>query len=326
MPYNRPMFRRLALSLLLMPAAALGAGARQPVPATTAAQMAPPAPAALCETAITDAESHQTLPARVLQAIALRESGRVDPATGRVRPWPWTINYQGMGRFYDTREQAIAAVRDIQASGGQSIDVGCMQVNLMHHPDAFASLEAAFDPTTNAAYAGRFLRTLYAESGDWGVAIASYHSKTPGVGDLYRDQVLASWNTVDPSVLAHLNHMPSSLTPAFPMVIYPTTDAQLVQAWRTVPVTPPPRSPAYPRYGGAYRSFQPANVVYGDFNRRPVSKQRSKPIDMRVTYGLAIPTGALISPKGVATVTPTKPARATATAETGPGQRVVVTR
>ena len=43
----------------------------------------------------------------------------------------------------------------------RSIDIGCAQVNLMHHPDAFASLEQAFDPMANADYAARFLKQLH---------------------------------------------------------------------------------------------------------------------------------------------------------------------
>ena len=45
-----------------------------------------------------------------------------------------------------TRQQAVAAVQALQARGVRSIDVGCLQVNLMYHPIAFASLDDAFDP------------------------------------------------------------------------------------------------------------------------------------------------------------------------------------
>ena len=36
-----------------------------------------------------------------------------------------------------------------------------MQINLFHHPDAFASLDAAFDPMDNIAYGADFLRRLH---------------------------------------------------------------------------------------------------------------------------------------------------------------------
>ncbi len=74
-----------------------------------------------------------------------------------VRPWPWTINVAGQGFFFPTKALAVTAVRELLASGVQSIDVGCLQVNLMFHPAAFASLEQAFDPMANARYAARFL-------------------------------------------------------------------------------------------------------------------------------------------------------------------------
>ena len=74
----------------------------------------------------------------------------------------------------------------LQAQGMRSIDVGCMQVNLMHHPNAFASLDAAFDPVANALYAARFLNTLYGISGSWVKATAAYHSQTPAIGADYQ--------------------------------------------------------------------------------------------------------------------------------------------
>lgn len=154
---------------------------------------APADPATLCETAVTSAEFSGNLPPRLLHAISLTESGRIDPKTGAVRAWPWTINAEGEGHFFETRDDAIAAVKALQARGVQSIDVGCNQVNLMFHPRAFASLEDAFDPRSNAVYAARFLNALYAERGDWPHAIAAYHSETPALGDAYRVLVMARW-------------------------------------------------------------------------------------------------------------------------------------
>ncbi len=84
-------------------------------------------------------------------------------------------------------------MRDMQAHGIQSIDVGCGQVNLMDHPDAFASLDLAFDPQVNAAYAGKFLKELYDQTGDWTKAVAQYHSATPDIGADYQKKVLAMW-------------------------------------------------------------------------------------------------------------------------------------
>jgi prepilin-type processing-associated H-X9-DG protein len=77
----------------------------------------------------------------------------------------------------------------------QSIDVGCMQVNLMYHPRACRTLAQAFDPRANALYAGQFLNALYADGHDWSRAIALYHSDTPALGEAYRVLVLARWHS-----------------------------------------------------------------------------------------------------------------------------------
>jgi hypothetical protein len=156
-----------------------------------------PSPGALCERAIAAAEYAGRLPSRMLSAIAEEESGRREPQTGAIRPWPWTINAEGEGQFFDTKGQAVAAVQALRARGVRSIDVGCLQVNLMYHPDAFASLNDAFDPGRNADYAARFLNELYAGSHDWGHAIADYHSETPELGAAYRVLVLARWQRPD---------------------------------------------------------------------------------------------------------------------------------
>jgi hypothetical protein len=157
------------------------------------ARAAPPSPSALCEAAIHGAEHAGKTPKGMLSAIGLVESGRPDPQIGGVHPWPWTIDANGVGQFFATKADAIAAVAQLQAQGVRSIDVGCMQINLLHHPDAFASLDEAFDPAANAAYAVRFLKALYNQSRDWPTAVATYHSNTPDIAADYQRRVLAVW-------------------------------------------------------------------------------------------------------------------------------------
>jgi hypothetical protein len=164
-------------------------------PAAMAMRGAGPAtdPGELCRRAILLAEREHRLPAALLHAIARVETGRPDPRTGAPVSWPWTINAEGQGRFFDTKEAAIAAVRALQARGVSVVDVGCLQVNLHHHPRAFASLEEAFDPVANARYAGLFLTRLHQGTRNWETAAAHYHSQTPERAEAYRLKVLAAW-------------------------------------------------------------------------------------------------------------------------------------
>jgi hypothetical protein len=147
----------------------------------------------LCRAAIAQAERERGLPPRLLAAIGRVESGRRDPRTGTTHPWPWAINAEGRGSFFPDKAAAIAAVRALQAEGVRSIDIGCLQINLRHHPQAFASLEEAFDPMANARYGARFLAELQAARGDWMQAAGSYHSQTPGFAEPYRARVAAAW-------------------------------------------------------------------------------------------------------------------------------------
>lgn len=152
----------------------------------------PASPSALCRNAITAAERSTGVPDRLMQSIGAVESGRRN-TDGTVSAWPWTINAEGVGSYFATKAEAMAAVIALRTRGVRSVDVGCMQVNLMYHADAFASLEEAFDPGANARYAGRFLQTLLAKTGSWPGATAGYHSLTPEVGADYARKVLALW-------------------------------------------------------------------------------------------------------------------------------------
>ena len=194
----------LALLLAAFPNGAIAApdaaaapnAARQQRPAATntAARPAPPAlpePWGLCGAAIAAAEREAGMPAGLLGAVAKVETGRRAP-DGSVQPWPWSYNAAGDGRYAASNAEALQEVRAIQARGVRSIDIGCMQINLLHHPDAFPSLEAGFDPTTNVAYAVRLLRSLHARTGDWHQAVALYHSATPERGLIYQQRVMAA--------------------------------------------------------------------------------------------------------------------------------------
>jgi len=141
-----------------------------------------------CQRAISAAEADAGLPRGLLLAIARVESGRPQPGGG-VAPWPFAINAGGEGRFPESRDAAIAEVEALRDGGLRSVDVGCMQVNLFHHPDAFPDLEAAFDPPRNVAYAVRFLRELRQRTGSWAEAVAQYHSAEPGRGLAYHARV-----------------------------------------------------------------------------------------------------------------------------------------
>lgn len=147
-----------------------------------------------CASAAAAEEAAAGVPAKLLLAIGMVESGWTNPATGRRAPWPYSVNVDGKGYRFGSAAAATDFVRLAQASGAKFIDVGCFQIDLRDHPDAFANLEQAFDPVLNARYAAGFLSRLHARLGSWEAAAAGYHSQIPSLGLPYERLVLAVWH------------------------------------------------------------------------------------------------------------------------------------
>ncbi len=170
--------------------------------------------ASQCERAIVNGARRGGVPAEVLHAISLTETGRNQ--NGRLRPWPWAINREGKGHWFATREEALEFARASIAEGRPSFDVGCVQINYRWHGHAFPSIEEMLDPEYTATYAAQFLRTLYEERGSWSEAAGAYHSLTPEFATIYRarfDRILAGLepDALDATMMAALpGQRPSS--------------------------------------------------------------------------------------------------------------------
>jgi len=150
----------------------------------------------LCATHARTVERAEGIPPGLMQAVALAESGRWQPSTGESFAWPWTVT-SGSDTFYlRSKAEALAKVRELRAAGRTNIDVGCMQVNLRWHGEAFASLEQALEPARNVRYAADFLKRLRRETRSWGRATAHYHSRYPERGERYRSKVYRLWQQV----------------------------------------------------------------------------------------------------------------------------------
>lgn len=134
------------------------------------------------------------IPQGLLTAVSLVETGRAVGARSQLSPWPWTINVNGQGKFFETKDEAVAETRKLIDEGQRSVDIGCMQVNLRYHPNAFKSLDEAFDPAANTAYGAQFLNSLHAAQGSWDKAIERYHSSDDNRREAYREKVLSLWN------------------------------------------------------------------------------------------------------------------------------------
>ena len=168
--------------------------ATAPAQANTPDQSGPqPGP---CAVAIKVAEKARSIPMHLLQAISLTESGRWSEHHNAFIAWPWTVMAEGRGRYLPSKEAAVAEVKALQARGITNIDVGCMQVNLYYHGSAFGSLEEAFDPIHNVAYATAFLLDLRKRRSSWTKAVQEYHSTNRERQTAYQGRVMANWDAL----------------------------------------------------------------------------------------------------------------------------------
>lgn len=151
----------------------------------------------ICLQATQTMEKNYNIKKHLLTTIASVESGRWNEKTQQKQAWPWTINAQGKGYFFNTKAEAVHKAKELQAQGIKSFDVGCMQVNMLYHGKEFKSIEEAFDPMRNVEYAAKFLTNLYENNNhDWLKAAMSYHSTSPKKAQRYRKKIVEAFETV----------------------------------------------------------------------------------------------------------------------------------
>lgn len=136
------------------------------------------------------------VPADVLFAVCLQESGK--RWQDKHLPWPWTLNIQGKGQYFDTPVDAQRQLLDVIHSGSCRVDIGLCQVHWCAHKKHFAAPSQLLNPYVNLNYAAKLIRSEYdytqrAGNADWWVAVGRYHSRNPTLANRYRERVKARW-------------------------------------------------------------------------------------------------------------------------------------
>ena len=153
--------------------------------------------ALVCMEATQKFEKKYQIKEHLLTTISSVETGRWNEQKQQSIAWPWTINDQGKGRFFASKAEAVREVKRLQAKGIKSIDVGCMQINLYYHADAFDSVEDALDPQKNVEYAAQFLKKLHKrKKGDWIKAAMAYHSSIPLKAKRYKNKLASAYQSI----------------------------------------------------------------------------------------------------------------------------------
>src|SRR5690606_26966573 len=102
--------------------------------------LASPAP---CEAEILSASSRYGVPAGILYAVGLAETGRKGSLNA------WALNIEGRAVFARSAQDALREFDKARKSGARPIDLGCMQIN-HHYPAApFSSVREMLAPRRN---------------------------------------------------------------------------------------------------------------------------------------------------------------------------------
>jgi soluble lytic murein transglycosylase-like protein len=123
-----------------------------------------------CEAEILRAADRYGIPAGILYAVGLTETGN----KGSLQPN--ALNIEGKAVFPKSRAEALADFEAARRDGKTLIDLGCMQINHRYHGAAFGSIGEMLDPRRNVDYAARFLASLHARHETWSMAVARYHA------------------------------------------------------------------------------------------------------------------------------------------------------
>ena len=153
------------------------------IPALTdAALVARGSPRAACLSALRAAERRHELPAGLLVAIGLNESGLHAHA----------LSIRGRAHFPDSRGEAD---RMLLASGGSSVMAGCLQINAGVHA---RGQTWPLDPNAAANWAADFLRGHHERSGDWVEVLRRWHGASPRNAGIYACRVRGKLEVVQP--------------------------------------------------------------------------------------------------------------------------------
>lgn len=164
------MVRLFSPLLMLLPNMALASGAGQS-----------------CDSAALHSAEAYGVPPQIMLAITRVESGK--PKGDALQPWPWTVNLQGEGHWFDSAQEARDFAQSAIETGVTNLDIGCFQLNWRWHGDKFSSIDEMFDPETNADHAARFLVENRDRTGNWVDAVAAYHSASPDLAEAYIEKI-----------------------------------------------------------------------------------------------------------------------------------------
>ncbi|MCE2573836.1 transglycosylase SLT domain-containing protein [Motilimonas eburnea] len=148
------------------------------------------------------ARKHQ-VPASLLLAISYQESV-LKLQSGKVTPWPWTINHRGKPYRFKSLTDAAQACEKLHQAKDYMFDVGLGQVNWRWHRQRFgADCYQAFIPTVNINKSAEILKEERQRSKSWLEAAGRYHHPSNKTfANRYRKGVYRHWVSIQKQLQA----------------------------------------------------------------------------------------------------------------------------
>lgn len=132
------------------------------------------------------------VPAEVMYAIGLQESGTTLKGQRSFAPWAWVLNVNNEGRFFRTREEASAALEAEIERGNKRVAVGMLQIHLRWNGHRVRDPLTLLDPSVNLRVAADVLAECGQRFPDVFGKLACYYSGDVDTeGRWYARQVLA---------------------------------------------------------------------------------------------------------------------------------------
>lgn len=130
------------------------------------------------------------VPAEIMYAIGLQESGTTLGGKRGFAPWPWVLNVNYQGRYFTTQEQARAALADEVQRGNKNVAVGMLQIYLRYNGHRVSDPLTLLDPSVNLRVAAEVLADcgqLYPDT--FGKLACYYSGDMDAAGQWYARQV-----------------------------------------------------------------------------------------------------------------------------------------
>ncbi len=150
-------------------------------------------PAQICDAAAARASIATGVPLEALRSLSRADIG--ESKNDGLPHWPWTVNIEGKGVWFETENQARLYLYRHFWSGARSFDVGCFRINYRWYGASFSFVEDMFNADKNALCAAGLLKRLHAELGSWDRAVGAYRSRTHSHAQRYRSDPLTASQT-----------------------------------------------------------------------------------------------------------------------------------